>query len=98
MSIPKRESGVQVTMIGDNPESLLVTGYEEAYEALPEPYQADSCLVFWVEDSMLFCRPKDDQIAALGSWVCVFNDRDDGPGYPAYGWIEWDVSAYGTER
>lgn len=73
-------------VFGDDPESLL-TEWKDAYELLPEPYKADSCLFFWSEGGMLFCRPKDDEVQALGSWVCYFNDSSDGPGHPPYGWV-----------
>lgn len=85
---PKRDKGVSVIILGDDPSALLTRCegiWADAYEALPEPYQSDSCLLFWSEDGVLHCRPKDDQIQALGSWVYYFNDLE-GPGYPPYGW------------
>lgn len=51
----------------------LAEVYPSAFEALPEPYQADSCLLFWDEDGKVFTRPLDDQEHILGVWKCVFN-------------------------
>lgn len=32
------------------PEYLCQTGYQEAYDALPEPYKNDSCLTFSLDE------------------------------------------------
>lgn len=55
-----------------------------AFSALPAAYQADSCLIFWSADNILFCRPKDDDVFALGSWTCFYNKELDR-------WEEWAV-------
>lgn len=46
--------------------------FPEAYSALPEPYQNDSCLDFMFDEGMLFAYPKHDQHDALGHWEAVY--------------------------
>lgn len=44
-----------------------------AFQALPAPYQADDCLMFWIAaDGYLCCTPKPDQVPALGEWACHY--------------------------
>ena len=51
--------------------------FPEAFAALPEPYQADSCLEFGVDDfGILYARPIASQVAHLGNWTAHFyNDQ-----------------------
>lgn len=51
----------------------LAKSHPEAFAALPDPYQADDCLVFELEDGKLLAYPKQDQIFALGHWVAYYN-------------------------
>lgn len=52
----------------------LVIFHPKAFEALPEPYQSDSCLVFWEDsDGALWCAPTDDQEVVLGKWESIYN-------------------------
>lgn len=56
---------------------LLMTLHEEAFDALPEPYKADSCLEFWLNDrGVLYCAPKKDQEFALGRWHAYFDKEE----------------------
>ena len=57
--------------------------FASAYEVLPEAYRNDDCLEFWVEDNTLCCRPMVSEIAALGSWVCFYNEDSDD-------WESWE--------
>lgn len=43
--------------------------YPEAWARLPEPYQNDSCLEFYIVEGDLFCAPEDGESAflAIGS-------------------------------
>ncbi len=43
--------------------------YPEAFNALPEPYQADDCLQYLIGDKTIACQPKPDQELALGRFV-----------------------------
>lgn len=56
----------------------LAEVYREAFNALPECYQADDCLVFWEEQTwergdFLYCRPSVGQEQALGNWVLEYD-------------------------
>jgi len=58
--------------------------YPEAFEALPEPYKADSCLIFNTKcDGTLFAFPASDQINVLGDWMSEFIDG------------KWVIASYG---
>jgi len=62
------------------PQSQFASDFPEAFATLPEAYQADSCLEFFIDDNdvsgvskdRLYCRPKADQEFALGKWVCRY--------------------------
>ncbi len=47
--------------------------YPEAFVALPEPYQNDSCLEFSDAGEDLICYPLPGQENALGRWVANYN-------------------------
>jgi hypothetical protein len=49
----------------------------KAFLALPDPYQADSCLTFYRRNGKLYCKPLKDQVHILGRWRAVFNRRMD---------------------
>ena len=70
--IPVREKNIEVQIIGTSPLKLPAA----AFQALPEPYKNDSCLLFWIEDDLLLCRPLDDQVQILGGWVYYFCDEN----------------------
>ncbi len=55
-------------------EYQLAQLYPDAFAALPDAYQNDTCLEFWVGmgSKGLFARPKKDQELALGRWVCIY--------------------------
>lgn len=53
----------------------LANRYPEAFQALPEPYQADSCLRFWEDDGTLYAEPLEDQVEILGDWRSRFVER-----------------------
>lgn len=53
--------------------------HPEAYEALPAPYRADDCLVFFIQDGVLWASPDADQIEALGDWESFYK--------PGIGWM-----------
>jgi hypothetical protein len=57
----------------------LCTHYRDAFAALPEPYQNDNCLDFYVDvNGGLCCTPKIGQEFALGEWEAVYDeDADD---------------------
>src|SRR3972149_2433857 len=55
------------------PQDKFASDFSEAFAALPEAYQADSCLEFFVNDGGLLCRPKPDQVFALGRWVSQYD-------------------------
>lgn len=65
----------------------LYSHNQSAYNALPSPYQNDDCLFFWEEHGTLYCRPKDGEEFALGSWVCLFDSLDEC-------WIQDDSDSY----
>ncbi len=46
-------------------------GWEDAYDSLPEAYQSDSCLEFYVSNGVLFVRPL--RTAGLGVWEAYFD-------------------------
>ena len=54
-------------------DSTVALMYPEAFEALPEPYQNDSCLEFFLDSDYLHCQPKHDQLAILGQWSCYYD-------------------------
>jgi hypothetical protein len=46
----------------------------DAFAALPEAYQADHCLEFYVDcNGGLCCAPLESQVSALGNWESVFD-------------------------
>lgn len=47
--------------------------YPTAFYALPEPYQADSCLEFYVESGKLFAQPSKEERKVLGNWLASFS-------------------------
>jgi hypothetical protein len=47
----------------------------KAFAALPDPYQADSCLTFYRRKGRLYCKPAQGQEKILGRWRSVFNRR-----------------------
>lgn len=53
----------------------IETYHFEAFKALPECYQADSCLEFWIDehDFYLKCGPKPNQQFALGYWIAYYD-------------------------
>lgn len=61
--------------IKDNMDTLsLAYEHPEAFKALPEPYQNDNCLFFWVgKDNIIYCVPKKGQEFALGYWVYMYD-------------------------
>ncbi len=55
-------------------QAQLQLEYPQAFQALPESYQADSCLDFYQDCNYnLCCGPKEDQVSALGEWEAVFD-------------------------
>lgn len=48
-----------------------------AFRALPDPYQADSCLTFYRRNGKLYCKPCKDQTYILGKWVARYNRKMD---------------------
>lgn len=52
------------------PQDTVAEIYPEAFEALPEPYQNDHCLNFFVYDGKLHCEPDD---AVVGDWESVYD-------------------------
>lgn len=55
-------------------QSELEVKFPQAFAALPEPYQADSCLEFYIDcNSNICCAPKADQVNILGNWECMFD-------------------------
>jgi hypothetical protein len=44
----------------------------KAFAALPEPYQADSCLTFYNRNGTLYCKPAHGQERILGKWRCQY--------------------------
>ncbi len=50
--------------------------YPEAFNALPEPYQADDCLEYQIISGLILCYPKSDQEIALGNWVAFFRPKN----------------------
>lgn len=44
----------------------------KAFEALPEPYRADSCLEFYSRGEDWFCRPIAGEEGNLGVWDSIF--------------------------
>jgi hypothetical protein len=52
--------------------------HPQAFNSLPEPYQADNCLVFWLDDQDFYlkCQPKEDQQFALGTWIAYYDHHD----------------------
>ena len=55
-------------------QAEVMAQYPEAFAALPEPYQNDSCLEFWTDQGDLFAAPEPGQESALGDWVSMFLD------------------------
>ncbi len=53
----------------------LAEVYPSAFDALPDCYQADSCLLFWDDGDKVFTRPLDDQEDILGVWMNVFDPQ-----------------------
>lgn len=46
---------------------------DEAYDALPEPYKADSCVVYWEHNGQWFAEPDEDQKPILGDWMAMYD-------------------------
>lgn len=56
----------------------LQENHPEAFEALPEPYKADSCLEFCTNmHGSVFSRPVGNQVEVLGDWICRCVERVD---------------------
>jgi hypothetical protein len=56
----------------------------EAFNALPEPYQADSCLEFFKDkDGFLWTQPKPEEVPYLGRWKAVFDHQQSKRWLPA---------------
>ena len=51
----------------------LAVVFPHAYKALPECYQADDCLEFWIEQDILFAKPAPGQEKALGTWRAAYS-------------------------
>lgn len=52
----------------------LAHKHPQAFKALPEPYQNDSCLEFGIDEfGRLWAKPKFGQGHALGFWVSYYN-------------------------
>ncbi len=51
----------------------LESEYPEAYKALPEPYQADSCLEFCIDGLELLAYAAQGQEQAIGETVWHFD-------------------------
>jgi hypothetical protein len=49
--------------------------HPEAFEGLPECYQADSVLLFGEDESGLYCFPKESEIHALGDWTSMWEPK-----------------------
>ena len=50
--------------------------YPVPFSRLPECYQGDDCLFFWIEDSVLMCAPKDErEESVLGTWIAEYNSN-----------------------
>jgi hypothetical protein len=47
--------------------------WSEAYDCLPECYQADNCLDVWVEDGTLYIAPKKEEEPIIGVWTCYWD-------------------------
>lgn len=57
--------------------SELRHSHPQAYADLPEPYQADDCLVFFIDgDGNLRCCPDENQVHILGDWEAVYNPTE----------------------
>jgi hypothetical protein len=55
-------------------QAQLMVEFPQAFAALPEPYQSDSCLDFYQDCNYnLCCSPAEGQSFALGEWEAVFN-------------------------
>lgn len=55
-------------------QTEIETKFPEAFSALPEPYQADSCLEFYLDwNGNLCCSPKAEETPILGSWESLFD-------------------------
>lgn len=58
----------------------LAQEYLDAWQALPEAYQADSCLRFAIinesgalgQETLLIAAPKEDQESCLGHWTQMY--------------------------
>lgn len=55
----------------------LAKNYPDAFNALPEPYQNDDCLEFFIDSGVLYSRPKKGQESILGNWVAEFYSYPD---------------------
>ena len=54
--------------------------FPDAFSALPEPYQADSCLEFFLSSAgggTVFAKPKPEEIPVLGDWIAFYNQTID---------------------
>lgn len=81
------------SIIGNRPENLLLSeiNKKEAYDALPEPYKNDSCLLFYMNEDGSELFAENDlgetytylmpyKTIAWGNWV----RDDDSPVFPDY--------------
>jgi len=55
-------------------ENSLEEKFPSAFSALPEPYQNDNCLNYYSKTGVLYCCPQKSEQAALGVWICFFNE------------------------
>jgi hypothetical protein len=51
----------------------LARTHPRAFEALPEPYQADDCLIFYTDGGTLCCIPDMQNEEVLGSWKARYH-------------------------
>ncbi len=48
-------------------------GWQDAWDALPEAYKADSCLVFRADNGTLVASPASGQEYTLGTWEAYWD-------------------------
>lgn len=54
-------------------QTELLVSFPEAFNALPESYQSDSCLDFYFDcNKNLCCGPKREEVPVLGEWEAVY--------------------------
>ena len=50
----------------------------QAFAALPEPYQEDDCLMFYIDiNGNLNAVPDEDNVAILGDWEMMFDSTSE---------------------